>query len=301
MNGRRAAAGRASERPAIAAMVIAAALLLVLGGAAPALAEAPPKPRRIVSLNVCVDQLLLLMVAPGRIASLTQHATDPDFSNLARAAEGFPQNHGRAEEVVPLDPDLVIGGEYTTPETIGLLRRLGYRVAVMRLANSLADVRANMLWFGTLVGETAKAEAMVRALDRRLAAVAAKIPKGPRPVLAFYDTGGYTAAPGTLADDVIRAAGFDNLAGRLGLGIGGRLNLETLAMQHVDALITVDTTGTASARTMEIVHHPVIARIAAEVPHAAIPGRLWVCETPFVADAVERIAALRLMVGQKRR
>lgn len=289
-------AGRGGVRRRAIGAVLPVLLALV---AAPAMAEAGPQ--RIVSLNVCVDQLLLLTVAPGRIAALTQHATNPEFSNLAAAAKGFHRTHGRAEEIVPLAPDLVIGGEYTTTETIDLLRRIGLRVVVMPLANSLADVRANMRWLGTLVGEDAKAEAMVAALDRRLADVAAGVPPGPRPVIAFYDTSGYTAAPGTLAGDVIRAAGFDNLAARLGIGFGGRLGLETLAAQRIDALLVVETAGVAGSRAMEIVHHPVVARRAAALPHAAIPGRLWVCESPFIADAVERVAALRRAVERARR
>lgn len=264
-------------------------------------AEAPAKPERIVSLNVCVDQLLLLMVEKRRIAALTRHATDRDFSNMTEAAHGLAQTHGRAEEVLPLKPDLVIGGEFTTAQTLALLRRLGLRVEVMKLANSLADVRANMRWLGALVGEPARAAALVAELDRRLAAVARAIPPGPRPVLAFYNTSGYTAAPGTLGDDAIRAAGFENIAAKLGLGSEGRLVLEWLAVRRVDALIVVDTAGTASSRAMEAVSHPAIRRLAARRPHAAIPGRLWVCETPYVAEAVERLARLRREAAERMR
>ena len=263
-------------------------------------AQAPAKPQRIVSLNVCVDQLLLLMVEPRRIAALTQFATDRDWSNMPREARGFRTTHGRAEEVLPLRPDLVIGGEYSAPDTIALLRRLGQRVEVMRLANSLDGVRAGMRWVGGIVGEPDAAEAMVADLDRRLAAVARAVPPGPRPVLAFYNTSGYTAEPGTLADDVIRTAGFENLAGRLGLRIGGRLNLEQVATARVDALIAIDTAETSSSRAVETVQHPALARMAARKPFAAIPGRLWTCETPFVAEAAERLARLRAAAERRR-
>jgi iron complex transport system substrate-binding protein len=280
----------------VALLSLIAGLLLPV----PASAETQAKPQRIVSLNVCVDQLLLLLVDRGRIAALTQFATDRDFSNLAVEARGLRQNHGRAEEILPLAPDLVIGGEFTTTETIALLRRIGLRVEVLKLANSLADVRANMLWLGRLVGEADKAEALVRDFDRRLAAVAAAVPPGPRPVLAFYNTSGYTAAPGTLADDAIRAAGFDNLAAKLELGGGGRLHLEWLATQRVDALLVLDTVGTPTSRAVETVGHPAIARFAEGRPLAAMPGRLWVCETPFVAEAVERLAQLRAAAERRR-
>ncbi|MBL8661470.1 MAG: ABC transporter substrate-binding protein [Candidatus Odyssella sp.] len=279
---------------ALATLAIVAAML-----AAPVHAQAPAKPQRIVSLNVCVDQLLLLLVEPRRIAALTQFATDPDWSNMPREARGFRTTHGRAEEVVPLAPDLVIGGEYSAPDTIALLRRVGRRVEVMRLAHSIAGVRAGMRWMGAVVVEPEKAAALVAELDRRLAAVAAAVPPGPRPVLAFYNASGYTAEPGTLADDVIRAAGFDNLAGRLGLRVGGRLSLEQVAIARIDALIAADTAATSASRAVETVRHPALARIAARRPFAAIPGRLWTCETPFVAEAAERLAHLRAETGRR--
>jgi iron complex transport system substrate-binding protein len=243
----------------------------------------------------------LLLVDRKRIAALTQFAVDRDWSNMPREAAGFPVTHGRAEEVLPLRPDLVIGGQYSAPDTIALLRRLGQRVEVMQLANSIGGVRAGMRWVGALVGESEKAEAMVTDFDRRLAAVRAGIGDGPRPVLAFYNTSGYTAEPGTLADDVIRAAGFENLAGRMNLPLGGRLNLELLLLQRIDALIVVDTEGTSVSRAVDTVTHPVLARLARDKPHAAIPGRLWTCETPFVAEAAERLAALRREAERLRR
>jgi iron complex transport system substrate-binding protein len=284
------------RRRHIAFAVLTLAALLF---ATPAPAKAPAKPQRIVSLNVCVDQLLLLMVDHRRIAALTAFATDRDWSNMPREAKGFATTHGRAEEVMPLMPDLVIGGEYSAPDTIALLRRVGQRVEVMRLANSIEGVRAGMRWVGGIVGEPEKADALVAELDRRLAAVAAAVPPGPRPVLAFYNTSGYTAEPGTLADDVIRAAGFENLAGRLGLGIGGRLNLEQVATARVDALIAIDTAETSPSRAVETVQHPALARLATRRPFAAIPGRLWTCETPFVAEAAERLARLRAETGRR--
>lgn len=293
-------AGLEGRPPARRFRVLFAVALGLALFAAPARAEAPTKPQRIVSLNVCVDQLLLLLVDHRRIAALTQFATDRDWSNMPGAAKGFPTTHGRAEEVMPLMPDLVIGGEYSAPETIALLRRVGQRVEVMRLANSIDGVRAGMRWVGKIVGEPEKAEALVSELDRRLAAVAAAVPPGPRPVLAFYNTSGFTAEPGTLADDVIRAAGFDNLAGRLGLRIGGRLSLEQMAIARVDALIAIDTSETSASRAVETVQHPALARLAATKPFAAIPGRLWTCETPFVAEAAERLARLRTDVERRR-
>ena len=194
----------------------------------------------------------------------------------------------------------MIGGEYSAPDTIALLRRVGQRVEVMRLANSIEGVRAGIRWMGAIVGEPDEAEGLVADLDRRLAAVAAAVPPGPRPVLAFYNTSGYTAEPGTLADDVIRLAGFDNLAGRLGLRIGGGLKLAPEEAGPLRPMIAGDNAEESAPRAVETVQHPALTRLAARKPFAAIPGRLWTCETPFVAEAAERLARLRAETEKRR-
>jgi iron complex transport system substrate-binding protein len=256
-------------------------------------AGAEGKPARIVSLNVCVDQLLLLLAERGRIASLTQHAVDPDFSNMTDAARGFPRNRGRAEEVLAYRPDLVIGGEYTTGATLHLLRRIGVPVQTLPFANSLDDVTANIRRVAGWIGESARGADLADAFERRRRALRWTGPEVRRPLLALYQSRGYTALPGTLADDVIRTAGFANLAARLALGAAGRLTLEDLLLRDFDALLIADVSGQAFSLEVETLEHPALRRALARKPHAALPARLWLCDTPHVLDAVARLAALR--------
>ena len=72
--------------------------------------SAGPKPTRIVSINLCTDQLLLQLVGHKRIASVTYLAADPYISYSANLAVGLVKNHGLAEEVVALNPDLTLTG-----------------------------------------------------------------------------------------------------------------------------------------------------------------------------------------------
>ena len=76
-----------------------AALLLAAG--APAAAPAPPtKPQRILSLNMCNDLMLLMLVPKSRIASITYLAHDTVSVLMPGADKGVPINHGTAEDVV---------------------------------------------------------------------------------------------------------------------------------------------------------------------------------------------------------
>ncbi|MCB1809381.1 MAG: ABC transporter substrate-binding protein, partial [Candidatus Competibacteraceae bacterium] len=78
-------------------------------------------PQRIVSLNLCTDQWLLLLAERNRIASLTWLSADPEESPLAAEAQGIVLNYGQAEDIIPLQPDLILAGTYTARFTVDLL------------------------------------------------------------------------------------------------------------------------------------------------------------------------------------
>ena len=50
--------------------------------------DPPGKPRRIVSLNMCVDELILRLAEPQNIASVTWLSRDPKNSNVAELGAG---------------------------------------------------------------------------------------------------------------------------------------------------------------------------------------------------------------------
>jgi hypothetical protein len=76
--------------------VRAAIALAWLSAAGAASGEAPA---RVVSINLCTDQLAMLVAAPGQLVSVSRLAADPRASNLADGAAKLPLNSGAAEQV----------------------------------------------------------------------------------------------------------------------------------------------------------------------------------------------------------
>ena len=62
---------------------------------------------RVVSLNLCTDQFLILL-APERATALSPLARDPALSVVARQAAAMPWVRPDAEAVLALHPDLVL-------------------------------------------------------------------------------------------------------------------------------------------------------------------------------------------------
>ncbi|NDV48566.1 MULTISPECIES: ABC transporter substrate-binding protein [unclassified Salipiger] len=259
--------------------------LLAAMGLSPATAQ--DAPARVVSMNLCTDQLAMLLAAPGQLLSVSKLARDPMSSAMADAAMAYPVNHGQAEEVWLMQPDLVIVGSYTAQAAAQMLERLGTRVQRIAPATSLADVPARLRTLGEAMGRQARAEALIAEFETRLAALREKVDR--RPSAALYYANGYTTGDQTLAGEILLAAGFDNIAGARG---GGQLPLEALAMAQPEALITARPYPGAS-RSEEILMHPVVRQLRAAQAATANTGTDWICGTPFVLQAIEELSEFR--------
>ncbi|MFW5654400.1 MAG: ABC transporter substrate-binding protein [Roseicyclus sp.] len=282
------------------ALTLARAAVLaapVLGGAglaaAPARAEAPA---RVVSMNLCTDQLAMMVAAPGQLHSVSILAADPRASAMAGEARGHVLNRGLAEEIYLMEPDLVIVGSFSGRATIDMLERLGIPVAVFEPAYGLDAVRDRLRQMGEALGREAAAEALIADYDARLAAL--RVAVEARPDAALYYANGYTSGNRTLAGQILLAAGFENAAEEAGFSSGGFLPLEVLAMLSPDALITARP-GPGASRSDAILDHPVVQALREGRARGSFTDRDWVCGTPHVLGAIEGLGALRAAVAEE--
>lgn len=269
--------------------LVAATVVLLGGGEEGRASEAP---RRIVSLNLCSDQILLDLVPRDRIAGLSFLAADPAMSANVEGARGLTAIRGDAEEVLALDPDLVLAGAYSTPATVDLLKRLGRRVVVVPIASSFKEIGEAIRIMAEATGEETKGEAMIRAFEERIASVRSAHVL-PRPAALSLQVNSLTAGPGSLLDEVIEAAGFTNAARTAELGPAGRLPLESVLLDPPAVLVLANSAIDYRTVLGDNLRHPALVRLLAERPSVHIPMPLWLCGTPAIAGAVELLAGAR--------
>ena len=265
----------------------AAAALAIVVSCSPA---ADAKPQRIASIYLCSDQLLLHLADRERIVSVNRFAADPSFSNEAGAVGGIKLNRGLAEEILPLNPDLVIAGAFTAPATKALLRRLGIAVLELPVEEDFDDIRANIRRVAKALGEEARGERLVAALDRSLP------PPPPadarRPELLLYRFGGYSQGRNTLTNAIFERAGFANYAASRLDGVG-RLPLEKIVGDPPDALLLGDDGTERNSLAAEALAHPALRKLKSTLPTLIVPDRLWLCGLANTGEAVRRLAAFR--------
>jgi iron complex transport system substrate-binding protein len=274
-------------RPAVVATLFAGVCCGSVSAAAPA---------RVVSINLCADELLARLGDPSQVASVTWLSGVSAGSNIAELVKETPQNRGLAEEVVAARPDLVLAGRYAARATVSVLRRLGFSVVDADAPRTLDGVRAEIRRVAEAIGHAGRGEAMIAELERRLSRPAPI--RQPKLRAAVLRPNGFTAGPGSLSDELMRRAGLVNVAAELALDTYGQLPLETVVTAKVDLLIVDGEQAGPPAIATEILNHPILATLGDHIRVVRIPPKLWTCYGPSIADAYDILVDAAEDTGQ---
>lgn len=228
----------------------------------------------------------MLLAEPGQLVSISRISHDPNVSVMLDEARKYPINHGQAEEVFRLNPDLVLAGQFTSSYTVGLLRRLGVEVAQLPIVNNLDQIPDAIREVGRLLGRDAQAERLAAQFSADLTALRAAPDSRPRAALHYANN--YTSGDKSLANDILNAAGFANIALEAGLSGGGTLPMERLLMLLPDLIISGQRYPGAS-RSEAVLTHPAMNALRDRHAGRALSDAEWVCGTPAVLRAITRL------------
>lgn len=257
---------------------------------------APPvfPPQRIVSLNLAADEVLLALIPPARITALTSLADDPTYSNVRAEARAIVHRvNANAEQVIALQPDLVIVAAYTSATVKTLLRVTGIPLLELQPCLSLADIEQNILAIGQALGASDKAHTLVAMVEQRLQDVQQRVAGSPRPRVLYYSAGGFVLGKGTTMDEMITYAGGRNVALEAGVQGGKKLSQERLVALN-PAVILVSGEDTQEGLQTLLLADPTLQEV-----EAIRAGRVYAIPRPYtstvshyVVKCVEAIARL---------
>ncbi|HWU55439.1 MAG TPA: ABC transporter substrate-binding protein [Rhizomicrobium sp.] len=242
-----------------------------------------------MSLKVCTDELLLDLVPPSRIASVTFLSREKAGLKFWPQAAHIPINHGTAEEILSTHPDLILTDPFMAPSLRPLLAKTGAKVIEVPPAENFDQIRTVTRMVAKAVGEEARGEELIARMDADLAALKARRPAKPLTV-AGWGTGGFVPGTGGLFDAMLTAAGARNVE----RGAFGYYDVESLIAADPDALVYGDTySGTTSLRADQDRHPALLRRYAAKrVTYTALYG----CGVPQSAHIARELQDALLKV-----
>ncbi len=259
-------------------MKLRSLLLLML---LPVMAQAAPQ--RIVSLNPCLDSILVEVAQPQQIRAISHFSHDAYSTSMPlQLARRFGKTYGTAEEILAQAPDLVLADIYAPASTRQALARLGVPVRQFDIPKNAEDSVAQIREIAWLVGQKARGEALVVRIQAALNVPQMK----PTPAL-IRSNSGFVLGSGTVMDDLLRRSGFTNQSSQLGMKMSDILPLESLLL-HPPALLFILTDD-------DSVHqqHPVMQRLSHRIETQALPQRFVNCAGPAMIDAMRFLVAAR--------
>ncbi len=264
----------------LAHAIVAAALAL------PAGASAAP---RIVSMNICTDQLLLAIADPAQIMGLSRFSRDAR-QGLGDKVHQFPVLAGGAEDILMLKPDVVAASDFDKRSTRDLLKANGQNLVEFPIPRTLADVREQILQMGDLAGHPERARAEIARLDAAIAG-AKQAAMGRHLRILPLSRRGWVPGRESFVGAILAEAGLASAAGELGISFGGFVSMEEIIKLKPDFLVVSDAGERAEDEGRAFLLHPALEHFYPQWKRIVIPERMTECGGVMLADALNALAS----------
>ncbi len=244
---------------------------------APAESSGPPK---FVSLNPCMDAILVEVATPGQVLALSHYSRDPASSSIdAQVAAQFNITGGTAEEVLSLQPDIVLASTFIAPATRAALERAGLRVETFDNPASVDESIDQVRALADLTGEAERGE----ALAARIAG--ADTAQRVRNISALlWQPGQIVPGEATLVAQHLRTAGMASHSEGMGLAQADFVSLEQLLHEPPQILLVA---GDSQGQS-----HPLLSQLRSTLVAEFSPN-LFYCGGPSIPNARARLMEIR--------
>jgi len=224
----------------LAALAAALAVVSLTAAAQQRSHRAHRYPHRIISLSPTVTEDLFAIGAGKRVIAVDQDSNYPKRAPRT-SLSGYTPN---SEAIANYHPDLVLIS-YNPGNFASQLRQLGIKVVNLPAANNLTQAYREILKLGRLTGHMKGANAVVRSMRKRLAAIVRSVPKSRRHLRVYHelDPTYYSATSKTFIGSVYKLFGFRDIADAADSTGGGypQLSGEYIVQQNPQLIVLADT------------------------------------------------------------
>jgi len=266
-------------------------LATALLAAAATLAGAADVPRRVASINLSADEILVEILPPGRLVGVTRFADEPGTSNVVGRVPPsvFRFQKADMERLVALAPDLVVVSEYTDADFLKLVERSGMRWHRMEGLESIAGVRQAILDLGRVVGAEEAARGVVARYDATLSELTRRLAGAPRPRVLYW-SGEMTAGADTAIGALIECAGARNVGREIGVQGVTPPGAERAFLADPDVILVSSWPGMLQA----VKDHPLLSQLGAvrQGRIVVLPNERLIALSQYTADACWDLASL---------
>lgn len=253
------------------------ALLAACAPAAPAREAGPAK---VVSLNPCIDAILVEIAEPGQVLALSHYSRDAGSSSLPpETVRQYATTGGTVEEIVALQPDIVLASTFIAPATRNALERLGLRVETFGSPISVDESAEQVERIGRLIDAPDAAARLVAEMRSEPASHRQR-----QIATMLWQPGQIVPGGQTLIAQLLADHGFTNFSEAKGLSQADFVSLEAVLADPPELLLVAgDSVGQ---------RHPALEALSDTTVERLDPKLLY-CGGPTIPQANARLAEIR--------
>lgn len=280
--------------PTLRALLAAGlALTLSLGGCTEPVRDEPvrdapqdpyPALMRVVSLNPCTDAMLVEIADPAQVAALSHYSHDPAASSIPQdISQRFVVTGGTVEEILALNPDLVLASSFIAPAIKAALEDLDIRVETFGSPRSIEESEAQIGRLAGIIGRELEGEWLVKDIEHALQSAAVAPEREIKTLL--WQPGQIVPGGETLVAEILERNGFTSFAEDRGLGQADYVSLEGLLADPPELLLVA---GNSPAQTHPALHHLAQTRVESFEPRLLYCGGRTIVGVQMRLDEIRR-------------
>ncbi|MEL7188232.1 MAG: ABC transporter substrate-binding protein [Pseudomonadota bacterium] len=246
----------------------------------------------IVSLNPCLDAILVEVADPQQILALSHYSRDPASSSIDEGvAKQYEITGGTAEEIIALGPDLVLASDFLAPATKAALERLDISVQTFGSPATLDESLEQIERLASLAGQKQAGRALEQRIMRAVPVFNdvglnnAGLAQTRSPSAMLWQPGQIVAGETSLVWEHLGRFGFANHSAQMGLSQADHVSLEAILSNPPDLLLIA---GNSDGQT-----HPMLEEIK-ETRVGRFEPNLFYCGGPSIPKAWQRLEDIRL-------
>lgn len=194
---------------------------------------------KVLSLTLGGDEILIGLGMEKSMVGVCGNIVDnKKYSNIVGKTKGYKRVENNLEEILYLNPDLVIVADWMNKDQIQHLENAGINLLKYKTPKSFSDVMDIIETFEKKLNIETKGDEILKDLNIRIEEVeekAFKIKK--RKKVLLYSRYGTTSGENTIFDDISKISNFDNVAKENGIKGSSKISKEKIVEFNPEIII----------------------------------------------------------------
>ncbi|MBN2898955.1 MAG: ABC transporter substrate-binding protein [Clostridia bacterium] len=247
------------------------------------------EPTHIISVAPNITETIFALGLGDRLIGRTDYCSYPEEASIVQSVGLLTDPN--LEVIANLEPDLIVASTHFKQDVLDNLESLGYTVVVLYGESSFEGVYDTIDALGKILNAQEKSLAIQTAMQAKVADVIEKVKDTEKPsvyyVVAYGESGDYTATGETFIAQIIEMAGGDNVAKD---GSGWRFSHEKLVERDPEMIICSEAQE-GKAGIMSSENYQLLTAVK-EGRVFEIDNNLLDRQGPRLADGLEAVAKI---------